>query len=348
VKQPWLGLVATAIGIVLALALISLFSLPAFNGPVAFHLLCAIPFQVMAVVIWGANPSFVAKLSQPGKGVTLLVLNLVVMAIIAPLALMVAGEGINPPGPVPSHFVIIVVPTTFWLAVMWGGWPFNLFGGDPKVAGLSLLVGAYVLTWVIFRIFFNYDFLQGAPPEVNLASAPHGLFNGVMALVFYVTALAAMFLVLCFELWPLTTMPSVMQQPALGLVWTIICVVIAWIATYVGMTVMGTDPMVFLTRVTVPFIFGSIVVLNMLQNSLAAALKPPVKGIVNTVLVIVIGQVLAQIYRLAAPMVTGTLVSGPPGYDYEIWLANALLSVTFPFLIFLAAYFAFWPLKKAE
>ena len=32
---------------------------------------------------------------------------------------------------------------------------------------------------------------------------------------------------------------------------------------------MGTDPMVFLTRVTVPFIFGSIVVLNMLQNSLA-------------------------------------------------------------------------------
>ena len=67
-KQPVLGLVASAIGIVLALAFISRFSLPAFNGPVAFHLLCAIPFQVMAVVIWGANPSFVAKLSQPGKG----------------------------------------------------------------------------------------------------------------------------------------------------------------------------------------------------------------------------------------------------------------------------------------
>jgi len=27
-------------------------------------------------------------------------------------------------------------------------------------------------------------------------------------------------------------------------------------------------------------------------------------------------------------------------------VANALLSVTFPFLIFLAAYFAFWPLAK--
>ena len=27
-------------------------------------------------------------------------------------------------------------------------------------------------------------------------------------------------------------------------------------------------------------------------------------------------------------------------------MANALLSVTFPFLIFLAAYFAYWPLVK--
>ena len=53
-----------------------------------------------------------------------------------------------------------------------------------------------------------------------------------------------------------------------------------------------------------------------------------------------------MLYRLAAPVVTGQLVSGPPGYDYEIWLANALLSVTFPFLMFIAAYFAFWPLAK--
>jgi len=138
----------------------------------------------------------------------------------------------------------------------------------------------------------------------------------------------------------------VMQQPTLGLTFSILCVLIAWVATYVGETVMGTDPMVFLTRVTVPFIFGSIVVLNMLQNSLSGSLAQPVKGIVNTVLVVVIGQVLAMLYRLAAPMVTGQLVSGPPAYDYEIWLANALLSVTFPFLIFIAAYFGMWPLAK--
>jgi hypothetical protein len=31
-----------------------------------------------------------------------------------------------------------------------------------------------------------------------------------------------------------------------------------------------------------------------------------------------------------------------------VWLANALLSVTFPFLIFHAAYFDYWPLPAAH
>ena len=110
---------------------------------------------------------------------------------------------------------------------------------------------------------------------------------------------------------------------------------------------MGLDPMIFLTRVTVPFIFGTIIVLNMLQNSLFAKMAQPVKGVANVIAAIVIGQVLAAVYGALAPTLTGALPSGPPGYEYEIWLANALLSVTFPFLIFLAAYFGFWPLAKS-
>jgi hypothetical protein len=44
-------------------------------------------------------------------------------------------------------------------------------------------------------------------------------------------------------------------------------------------------------------------------------------------------------------MVAGIpLTSGAPGYEYELWLVNALLSVTFPFLIVYAAYFNLWPL----
>jgi hypothetical protein len=31
-----------------------------------------------------------------------------------------------------------------------------------------------------------------------------------------------------------------------------------------------------------------------------------------------------------------------------LWLANALLAVTFPFLVIHAAFFNFWPLRQAE
>jgi hypothetical protein len=344
VRQPWLGLVASAIAIVAALGFISLFDFPTFAGPVAFYMLCTIPFQVMAVVIWGANPSFVAKLSQPAKGLVLLVVTLVVGAVIDPIALRVVGEGVSPPGPIPSHFAVIVVPTTFWLAIMWGGWPFNLFGNDPKLAGVLLLAGAYVITWIIFRVFFNYDFMQGAP--VHLASAPQGMFNAVSALVFYVTALAVMFLVLNFDLWPFTTVPSLMQQPTLGLVWSIVCAAGAWIVMQVTVSGMGMDPMTVLTTITAPFIFGSILVLNMFQNSLYVKFAQPVKGVLNATTAAVVGFALYIVYCLVAPFVSGMLTPGPPGYDYEVWIANALLSVTFPFLIFLAAYFAYWPLAK--
>jgi hypothetical protein len=344
VKQPLLGLVASAIGIVLALAFIALFDLPTFLGPVAFYMLCVVPFQVMAVVIWGANPSFVAKLSQPAKGLALLAVTLLAAAVIAPIVLRIVGEGVSPPGPIPSHFAVIVVPTTFWLAIMWGGWPFNLFGIDTKVAGIALLAAAYVITWVIFRVFFNYDFMQGAP--VYLASAPQGMFNAVSALVFYVTALAVMFLVLCFDLWPFTKVASLMQQPTLGLVWSLVCAAGAWVVMQVAVGSMGMDPMTVLTTITAPFIFGSILVLNMFQNSLFAKFAPPVKGVLNAVAAAAVGYALYIAYCLVAPFVSGPMQSGPPNYDFEVWVANALLSVTFPFLIFLAAYFGYWPLAK--
>ena len=104
--------------------------------------------------------------------------------------------------------------------------------------------------------------------------------------------------------------------------------------------------MQFMVRVPVPFVFGTIVVQNMLQGSLFSGLKGPVKGVANVLTVIVVGQALAAIYRAMAPVVTGDLNAGPPGYDAEIWLASALLSVTFRFLIFYAEFFQLWPLRK--
>jgi hypothetical protein len=108
---------------------------------------------------------------------------------------------------------------------------------------------------------------------------------------------------------------------------------------------MGMDVVAFMVSVPVPFIFGTIVALNMLQNSLFAKFPQPAKGLLNVIAVVVIGQVLSRLYGALAPTVTGPVRPGPPTYDFEIWLASALLSVTFPCLIFYAEFFKFWPLQ---
>ena len=70
-------------------------------------------------------------------------------------------------------------------------------------------------------------------------------------------------------------------------------------------------------------------------------------GLLFILWAVVFGVGLSRMYGLLAPTVTGTLNAGPPAYDFEIWLASSLLSVTFPFLIFYAEFFQYWPLAAA-
>jgi chromate transport protein ChrA len=104
----------------------------------------------------------------------------------------------------------------------------------------------------------------------------------------------------------------------------------------------------YLVAVPVPFLFGSIVVLNMLENSLFGRMAQPVKGVLNVLTAIVLGTVLSMIFRMLMPAVSGAQPSGAPTYAAQLWLANALLAVTFPFLVIHAAFFNFWPLRNAD
>ena len=132
-----------------------------------------------------------------------------------------------------------------------------------------LLVACYVVNYALFRVFFNYGFMRDAPVYVA-AQDPQGLFPAWHALVFYLSCLSAMFLMVNFDLWPLTTSPGIMRQPVLGVVWTLAVLALGGAVFYVGVGVMGIDPVAFMVRVPVPFIFGTIVVQNMLKGSLFA------------------------------------------------------------------------------
>ncbi len=340
--QPLLGILMTAIVIAASFAFLALFDFPTFVGWVSFVMLCVVPAQVASTVI-ATNPPFAPE-RQPARGLILVGVNVLTALVIAPIVWLLVGEGVSPPGPIPSQFAVVVVPTTFFMAIAFGGWPFTRWSRNMGVAGSLLLLASYLLTYVLFRLFFNYEFLQDTP--VYLQSAPHGAFNGTSALVFYVTMLAAMFVLLHFDLWPLRLWPSLMQQPMLGIVWTALALGAAAVRM-VTADRMGVEPMFLLTTFVAPFIFGTIIVLNMLEGSLFKEMRQPLKGLISAASATAIGMALAFGYGKVDRLLVGVeLPSGAPGFEFELWLVNALLSVTFPFLIFGAAYFGFWPLRR--
>jgi len=342
------GIAATAIVIVVSLGFVSLFSFPTFTGWVSYFLMCLIPMEIVASVTWGAqHPRFAGEQKQPAKGVLLILVCLAAGVVVAAVQFGAMGGRVSPPAPMLIQCTILSVIVTFWLAIMWGGWPFRKIIKNPTQAGVALLVACYVLNDLLFRIFFDYGFMKGAPVYVA-ALDPHGLFNAWNALVFCLAALTVMFISLNFDLWPFTKSAALMRQPVLGIVWTAAALALGGLGFYISVVWLNMDVVTFMVRVPVPFIFGTIIVLNMLQGSLFGALKQPAKGVLNTLASAVIGSVLALGYGVVAPVVTGRLKPGPPSYDFEIWLASSLLAVTFPFLIFHAEFFKFWPLQRTD
>lgn len=346
-KQPVAGFVAAAVIVAISLGFISLFSFPMFAGWVSYYLVCVVPIQVIIGVVWsGKYPGSTAKLPQPGKGVTLTLIALAVGLIQAVIFFYTVGGGISPPTPILQHFAIATVVTTFWIVFMFGAWPFTTFSKNLGVIGFSLLIGVWVIAYALFRVLFNYAFFKGAPFYVDKLD-PKGLFMGSVSLSFFLAVMFGLFLMLNFDLWPLTKSPGLMKQPVLGIVMTLLTVAIAAVASFVVIGLMHVDPTVMLARFSVAFIFGVIVVIIMCQGSLFRTISQPTKGILSTATSAVIGYGLSAFYGVVHPFLSGKLASGPPTYDYEVWLASALLGVTFPFFSF-CGFFDLWPFVRPE
>ncbi|MFT6897980.1 MAG: hypothetical protein ACJA13_002395 [Paraglaciecola sp.] len=57
-----------------------------------------------------------------------------------------------------------------------------------------------------------------------------------------------------------------------------------------------------------------------------------------------------QLYQYALPLLVGEALSTGPehGYASEIWIATAMLGVTFPVINFVSGAFAFWPVIRGK
>lgn len=344
-KQPTLGIVATAVIIVISWLLIALLGVDLFMGWASYALMGAIPFAILVGAFWkGEQPSAIARLGQPAKGLAYLGLAAVVAAVVSVIHWQLRGGGMNPPVPMAVMTIITSVVTMFFMAVAFGGWPFTLVK-NRLAGGVLLLTTAYLVNAVIFEVFFDFGFAEGAP-FYQSALDPGGLFNAWDVVVVMVTALAVMFLFICFDVWPITSVPALRSQPLLGVVWTAASFAIGLLIFWIGTSVAGMAAPTFMVTVSIPFLFGAIVVMQMLGGSLFSNVKGPGKGALNAALALAVGLALAAVYQVMMPVLSGAMPGGPEGnFASELWLANALLAVTFPFLAFFGDFFGLWPLS---
>jgi hypothetical protein len=336
-KQPWLGIAATVLIIGLAFLAILPWDYSTFGGAFSDVMMCMIPISAVIGMLWqGAEPKAIAGLPQPLRGVAFTAIGAAVGTVVFFIlsATLGGGKGATP---FLGFGIILSVVVTFMLALMWGCWPFTLIK-NRLLAGLFFLVAAYVITGLLVRAL-NFAFLAGAPFYEGMD--PAGPIPAWDGLVGAITCLAAMFVVLHFDL-PVKRFPRLMKQPILGALWTVVANVIGWSSYFLGTRVFALTPDKFLATVPVPFIFGSVVLLTPLAGSATTGLKGPAKGIAGSVLAMIVGSVLARVYVLLMPMLT--LDVPATRLDHNLWLATALLGVTFPFLAWHHDYFQLWPL----
>ena len=100
-----------ALVIVVSFGFLALFDLPTFLGWVSFVMLCVVPPQVVTAVI-ATHPPFAPE-GQPARGAVTAGGQRRHGRVLALVVWLLVGEGVSPPGPIPSQFAVIVVPTTF-------------------------------------------------------------------------------------------------------------------------------------------------------------------------------------------------------------------------------------------
>jgi hypothetical protein len=239
----------------------------------------------------------------------------------------------------------MTVVVSFWYAACWQCWPVSLFTQNPVAIGASMLVVAYVGAYLLFQWLFDFSFLRGMP--VYYADIdPQGIFFAWTPLVMGVTTVSVILSLVLFDFWPV----GKITDPSLRVIASSLLVVtVAYGIYFLCITLMGMDQVRFLVIVPVSFIFGVFLPLNLLQGSMFPEMKQPGKGMLLVAVCAIAAVVLQNIYLALGPVVSGPLAPGVEGhYQEELWLASALLGITFPIIVVQTDYLNFWPLKPRK
>jgi Protein of unknown function (DUF1638) len=351
-RQPLLGAAAFVITVGVSLGFCALFSAATLGSWVALLFIGAVPAQVvLALGLHLDYPAVLRRASQPVKGLLFVALAVIVSAIVSPLVLYGVGGGVTPPNPFAIMFLVETVPVTLALVLLFRCWPLTALSKHQGVVGAGTLVLAYVLSWAIFRVFFDFGFLKGSPAYLARLD-PKGLFTAWDPVAFIVAFGAVLLCFVLFDFWPVSALalrrPVVARQPLFGLLSAGIVALVALAAWGLAVGLAGVDPVVFMARVPVVVIFGVFIVLTLFQGAGFARFKQPAKGVAMTATVIVAAAAMELLYGAAARLIVPGIPAGAPTYGLELWLATAMLGVTFPVIVAFCDGFGFWPLPRAR
>ncbi len=349
-----LGLKSIPLILIISFGFITLFDYHTFSTWVTCLVIAMVPAQILVSVVWHAEvPGFTTSLSQPAKGITLLLLSIFLGLIIAPTVLYVIGGGQTPPSPFVTNFLIHSVTVFIWMATIFQCWPLTSISDNKLIAGLLTLVLSYNVTYITFILFFDFSTME-ALPFYHVSLDPEGIFPASPAIAFSVTAAAIVLLVVVtWEFWPITHFmekyPLTGRQPYLGLIASIVVLLVSYSLYSICIKFFGLDPVQIMVRVSVSLIFGVFIVQIILQGSMFSTAIQPVRGILLTLVSGLLGLAMYLLYRFIAMSFIGEeLSTDDTGHKVEFWIASAELAVTFPVIVIYCSFFNFWPLQKND
>jgi hypothetical protein len=339
------GVISTIIIILFSLWFSSLFRFEIFVGWVAFIWMIAVPAQIiMGIHLQFNSPEPIASLPQPKKGLAYLGITLIPMALGGAFLFIVPG-GMEPPGPFLINVTIITIVAAFWLVAAWQCWPFVLLTKKPFTQALLLLVAAHLLGYAIYQVTFDFAGMK-ADPVYNADLDPHGLFDAWYALSFSVMTVAVLMIMSLFDFLPCTRVST--RQPVLGLCITATCLIVSVAIFWISNTVLQLDPVVFMLDFSINAIFGVFLVKNMMNFQLLNQVAQPLRGTLLLIIAMSAAYLLQLLYRFVAQLLFEFPTPLQAPYELEVWVATALLAITFPLINVVSGYFAFWPLNRSK
>ena len=343
------GFSSIALVLAIATACIAPFSLDFFTGWVATAFMAATPTQVILGLLWQNNkPTFITNLSQPMKGLALTAISIAASGLVLVLTLLLVsgGHGLSP---MFVQYIIMTIIVVLWLVVVWQCWPFNLITNDPFKFGLITLLAAYFIAYAIWQVFFEYSILgKIGHPHYYADVDPGGMFDAWLAMTFAVTTVAVVLVQALFDFSLINKLTAGAPQPLRGIIHTVVILALSWIIRTGFVDGLGMDQVEYMIRVPVCMLFGVFLVTNMMQFSLFPKMVQPLRGGMLLLCAIAFALFMYELYSFASSWYTGEMLAMGPqnGFARELWVASAMLGVTFPLIFVVSGFFGFWPIKR--